>query len=998
MTDPKPAKSRPLRRILALVAIGLVLLAALAWLNRRTLGREALTGWLKSKGVASDIAVETLDPDRFVARLRIGDPNRPDFVAERAEVLFRPSLTGIEITSITLNKPLLRASYHGGQLSFGVLDPLVREFLSRPPPSARLPRLQVDGGVLALATEYGAVRVVADALVEDSKLQRLSATIAPTHLKGEGFDAAVGQASLRAITRAGRIDLALAAPLSRVTAAGASVQDGRLTLDAQLPYPDVAKRRLDGPVTASLQVVGKRLGLTGHSLADAALVLDLSGQMGGGPSDLAVAGQAEAKLSGRGARFADAEIGTVRAAASATDFQWSRKGGDRVAATVRLTGDLQNLAAGDLRLSRLAITAAGPVMAVPGVFGAALIGSATGRGGWSGLGAPAPSDSAELATLKRAARAFRIAAPAVSVNLKNGLVVGLPKPLSIDSDTGGRVQVAARGNAPLFGPKGGALRLEVSGGGLPRVEADVARLTVAGDGMTATGRIRAQASVGMVQGGDIDASGRLSLANGAIAFTAAQCVTLAAGRLEFGANDVEALSGRLCPTGGPLFSFRNGDWRLAGRTEAVAAAAPFLLAEVDGGAARFSAASTHGALTASAHVETARLRDTSPQARFNPLILSGAATLADYLWKADLAARLPGGAAVGRAQLAHDTGLGFGFVVLETERLTFAEGGLQPDQLSPLTSAIGPPVTGSAQFKGRFDWAREGASSRGTLTIPQLDFQSAAGPVEGLKGQIAFTSLAPLVAAPGQELEINRISTIVPLTALRARFGLTDNLLRIEGGDAAFGGGSVRVENLEYPLTPGAPIRGGLIFDGVQLHDLMEASPFGERVDLDAKVSGRMTFEIIDGKVRINEGNLKSDQPGRISIDRAALTGVQAQGAITGPVGTAEAVDPNATFTDFAYQAMQHLAFDKLDATVASQVDGRLGVLFHIVGRHDPPEKQQIRITLMDLINKKFLGRKLPLPSGTGVNLTLDTTLNLDDLLADYAEYRRARGSGPVQP
>jgi hypothetical protein len=40
----------------------------------------------------------------------------------------------------------------------------------------------------------------------------------------------------------------------------------------------------------------------------------------------------------------------------------------------------------------------------------------------------------------------------------------------------------------------------------------------------------------------------------------------------------------------------------------------------------------------------------------------------------------------------------------------------------------------------------------------------------------------------------------------------------------------------------------------------------------------------------------------------------------------------------------------------------------------------------------------LPLPSDTGVDLTLDTTLNLDDLLADYADYQRLRSSPPVQP
>ena len=189
-----------------------------------------------------------------------------------------------------------------------------------------------------------------------------------------------------------------------------------------------------------------------------------------------------------------------------------------------------------------------------------------------------------------------------------------------------------------------------------------------------------------------------------------------------------------------------------------------------------------------------------------------------------------------------------------------------------------------------------------------------------------------------------------------------------------------------------------LIFEGVQLHDIVEASPFGDKVDLDAKVSGRMAFEANGNRVRITRGELKADQPGRISIDRVALTGVQADGAVAAPGAVAASVNANDTITDFAYQAMENLAFDKLDATIASRDDGRLGVLFHIVGRHDPPTKQTIRLSVMDLLQKRFLGRKLPLPSGTGVNLTLDTTLNLDDLLADYADYLRTRGSAKVQP
>src|SRR5205085_11369669 len=120
-------------------------------------------------------------------------------------------------------------------------------------------------------------------------------------------------------------------------------------------------------------------------------------------------------------------------------------------------------------------------------------------------------------------------------------------------------------------------------------------------------------------------------------------------------------------------------------------------------------------------------------------------------------------------------------------------------------------------------------------------------------------------------------------------------------------------------------------------------------------------------------------------------TGAAAQ--VKTEVGDVAAAEPDqaATFTGMAYDAMENLAFTELGATINSLPNGRLGVLFHVKGRHDPPEKQRIKLSVMDLIQRRFLGKPLPLPSGTQVNLTLDTTLNLDDLLADYADLNRTR-------
>jgi len=997
LPDPKPAKTRPLRLILALVALALVVATALAWLNRRTLARDALTGWLDGKGIPARADVQAIGPTTFTAKLSIGDPANPDFEAEQVVVRYRARLSGIEIQAVTLKKPALRAQLRADGLHMGALDPLVKEFMSRPPrPDAAQPRIGIDDGVLVLTTDYGPMRVTADALVEDGQLRTLKATSAPTRLKSRDFDVALGAGTLSEVTRAGRADVTLVAPVASATAGAGKLTAARLTLTAQLPYPDFQKRRGEGAVVANVTLAGRRAEVAGQAFEDAELKVAFTGQTRGWIPDLAVRGQLAGSLGAGQGRFGTASAKAVRVAVTSEDLAWTRAGGDRVAGVVKLNGAVDGLQAGDLRLAGVAVTAAGPLTAQASGMEADLTGSAIGQGAWTGLGPPTAADAGDMAAIKRAARSFRLAAPSVSVRMKGGgLTVALPQPVRVAPASGGTVTLIGRSNRPAYGPDGGAFRLNVAGGGLPNLDADVTRLIVAESGTRATGRFRLRTSMGALQGGDVDASGRLQITAGGVAFVGDRCVAVKAARLEFGANDIEAISGRLCPAGGPVFAMQGGVWRVSGRAEGVTGAAPFIQGRVVGGAGRVQASGSGPNMTATIHVDTARQEDTAPEARFNPFLMTGDVTLREFIWRADLAFQRPDGAGpLGTALVTHDGRLGLGVAVIETEMLTFAEGGLQPSQISPLASAVGSPAVGSAKFTGRFDWAPEGSTSSGKLIIPGLDFQSPAGPVKGLKGEIAFESLAPLKAAPGQELEVAEVQSMVLLTGLRARFELADNLLKVEGGEASVGGGRIRAETLEVPLAPGAPTRGILHIEGVQLHDLVEASPFGDKVDLDTKVSGRIPFEMTGNKVRISGGVLKADQPGRLSISRAALTGVQADSATPVPA----VANPNDTFTDFAYQAMENLAFQTLEVTVASREDGRLGMLFHIVGRHDPPTKQRIRLTVMDLIQRKFLGQKLPLPSGTGVNLTLDTTLNLDDLMADWGEFQRAKSSAPVQP
>ncbi len=994
MTEPAARTVRPLRLILALVGVALVVVAALTWLNRRTLAREALTGWLRSKGVASEAEVYAIGPSSFSARLRIGDPARPDFQAARADVRYRFRGASVEVLSVTLRQPVLRASLRNGRFSVGSLDPLIEEFTRRPPrPDAAKPTIAVDDGVLWLTTDYGPVKLTADARVADNKLMSLSAVADPARLRGRGVAAQTGRATLAVTTRGSRVSARLEAPLAAVSSGDLALTDGRLLLTADAPYPDMVKRRSDGGLTLNARLTADRVSQGEQGFRAAEAEAAFVGESRGWIPDLAVVGRATASLRAASGDVGPAKSGGLRLALASDDLRWTRAGGDRVAATLRATAVLDRGEAAGLTLTRTTLTAQGPVAAAREGVRAALSGSLVGHGAYAGLGPVTAADAGDMVAIKRAARGFGIAAPRLRLTLAPGEapILALPQPVVLRPVIGGAVTLANTGPDDW--------RLTAKGGGLPDVDAVAQDLRLSASGADAGLNLKATLSLGPLERARLDAGGRLRIAGGAVTLVATRCATIAADKLEFGENDVEKVSGRLCPASEPMFRMAGGDWRIAGRAEAASANVPFLQAGARDAAGPVALGLKGGRLDADARIDRAHLVDLAPEARFHPLALTGAARARRDAWTADLDIA-SGPHRVAHASLVHDGPTGQGKVDIDTGLLTFAEGALQPAQVSPLAAALGSPATGQARFEGGFAWNPVAGISAGTLTVPRLDFVSPAGPITGLSGTLVFTSLAPLVAAPGQVVSVERLDTLVPITGLKAEVGLKDDELIVTGGEAAVGGGRVTVERLELPLDPAATRKGILAFEGVQLHDLVEASPFGDKVEFDAVVSGRIPFETVGQRVRITGGELKAIQPGRLSIQRAALAGVSTdpQQVLADGAPMPNQAQANAAVTDFAYQAMENLAFDQLSVRLDSREGGRMNALFHIVGKHDPPKKQEIRLGLIELLQRRFLDKPLPLPSGTGVNLTLDTTLNLDDLLADYAEYQRLRSSGPVQP
>ena len=178
---------------------------------------------------------------------------------------------------------------------------------------------------------------------------------------------------------------------------------------------------------------------------------------------------------------------------------------------------------------------------------------------------------------------------------------------------------------------------------------------------------------------------------------------------------------------------------------------------------------------------------------------------------------------------------------------------------------------------------------------------------------------------------------------------------------------------ITFSLANPGQIAGVADLKGISLNSLVTASNLGSKVKLEGKVSGHIPFVMGPEGFRITNGHVAADELGRLSVDRSLWTQGEA------------AISSNAV-QDFAYQALENLAFEQMSADLNSVANGRLQIVFHIKGRSDPPEPQVAEVAITDVINGTALYKPIPLPSGTPIDLTLDTSLNFDELLKSYAE------------
>ena len=829
-------------RVLAVLA-GLLALALLGlWLARKPLARGEIDRVLGEARVPGRYTIADLGLGRQrLTNVVIGDPARPDLVADWLETRTAWSFRGPYLAGVRGGRVRVRARWAEGRLSLGAIDRLLPKGDAGRPFS--LPALDLDVADLRarIDTPWGVVgakltgqgrldggfqgrlALVARRLGQDCAVERPEAvwgvrTVAagplrPARVELEGSTQGAGLACAGARTGYWNANGTTTATLGERP--GWALRQDLAATD--LRHPLASARALAGRINlASSDRLAGALDLTARDVRSAgvrAASATLEGDIRGGPDGQGFAGDlrlAQADARGVAPRFAQA--------ANGTPLDPILAGLDAALTRAAASFDARATVAVDRRADGIRAQLIGGAVEAASGARVALV---------EGPGAELRPDG-------------RITF-AGAVTASGGGLPGLTARLRLDPD----------------GASDGLVRLEAYAAGDARLALTPVRFSGGGGSwrVTTDAELSGPLPDGRVEGLrlPIDArwrDGTVSLAQGCLP-VGWRSFTLSGLHLDPGAL-------RLCPTNGPLLSARGGTLRGAARLGATrltgrlgasplaltvagadlrlaergfllrdltarlgATARPTLLSVTslqgsvrpEGVAGRFAGAggrigavplvmtdavgdwrfrqgvlSLNGGLTVSdAQTERPRLR---------PLpVRDVALTLRGPLIEATGSALAPtDGRRVADLRIVHNLTRGAGSADIAVPGLLFDKQ-LQPDQLTPLTFGVIADVRGTVTGEGRISWTPEGVASSGVFRTAGTDLAAAFGPVTGLAGEIRFTDLLALVSAPGQRVTVKSINPGVPVTDGVVTFQtLANSRVQVDGARWPFAGGALTLD------------------------------------------------------------------------------------------------------------------------------------------------------------------------------------------------------------
>lgn len=959
VAEAEPLRMRPRRRRRVLAVLALVLLAGLAtaWLTRKQIAENVISGQVDKLGLPATYKVDSIGLQRqVISNVVIGDPAHPDLTIERVEAEVTTWWGMPTIGRVTLVRPRFHGSYHDGKLSFDSLDKLLFGPSKGP---FRIPDYDlaiVDGRGL-METDFGPVGIKAEGSGPlRGGFSGIAAAIAPEF----DFGGCKGRrASLYGTLKTAGEKLSFSGPLrlARLACAASHAQlgasglqvdttfdpafdgaEGKLSLAAgPLAFDGQHLRRAGGDVQFAFRkralTASYDLGLTGYAGPQARLA-SLTAKGAIRTQDLFTRVQSDGSLNGNGLGTGS-ELDTALAGlqrSSAGTLGEALIGKLRVAlareqASSRFSGEFL------LRKNGVATTLTVPQASLRGTSGQALL--AISRLQVEKTGSAAPLVDGAFATggvdMPRLVGRFETRAGkgsaaqfAMPEYAAGNARMALPDMMLVQLHDG---SMGFAGSARLSGalPGGFVRDLALPVKGLRTSAGNVAVwrecTPVRFDSLSLAGLTLDRRAVTLCPptGGAIlasDARGmRLAAGAPSLSVTGKLGDTparIASGPIGFawpGNLSARTLDVDLGPPQSPSrFRIANLSARLgasvAGRfagTDVLLDAVPLDLLGAEGD---WSFADGKLSLANAMF----RLEDREVQDRFAPLLSQGASLqlegnriTADALLQEPESRR-----AIGRAAIRHDLSSGVGSADLTVDNLTFDKA-LQPDQVTPMALGVIANANGTVRGTGRIDWNPATVTSSGRFDIDKLDFAAAFGPVGGLSGTIEFTDLLGLVTAPNQKVRIASINPGIEVNDGELTFALQpDHVLRIAGAHWPFLDGTLVLEPTQMVIGKAEARRFTLQIAG------LDAAKFVQRMDM-ANINATGIF---DGALP-----LMFDQDGG-HIVKGYLTSRPPGGNVS-YVGALSYKDMS-TMANFAFDALKSMDYRQMRIDMDGPLDGEI--------------------------------------------------------------------------
>jgi hypothetical protein len=952
-----------LRWVLIGVAVLVLLVLVVVWIQRKPIASGVIDRTLAAKGVPARYHIEDLALGRQrLTNVVIGDPAHPDLVADWVELSTEIGFGGPSVTAVRAGHVRLRGRLVDGTLSLGAIDKLL------PPPSGKpfaLPALDVtvEDARMRLETPYGVVGIKAtgSGRLDDGFTGRVAAISEKLALPG--------------------------CTATRVAAAmKVSIADARPTLE--------------GPLSAGTLTCGDTKFASAHADLDVTLGERLDRWQGS--AKLAVA-----RVSDPAARVEDV--------AGSVDFEGAPS---RTSGSVELASGA--FALDDAHGARLSLAGAYRVedgfLAFQGSAGArdaALSDewlASIARFGGSAQGSPVAPLVAQLAKAgAAAAHSIDVTANVEALQSDGRGRIGVSR-LIVTSATGASATLASGDGVQYAWPDQG-LRIDglltLAGGELPDAaiqlrqdhahgamtgnaiirpyEAGGARLALTPVSFTATPGGDTRFSTEVTLSGPLG-DGRLEQAhlpvsgvwNGAVRLLVnRECAPLSFESLSVSSLVLGRTELTLCPAGAALLAVRGssveGGARLAashleGRlgstplsldasgSELRLAGYGFHLSDVaarlgapdnvtridaesldghiaDGAVAgQFAGAGgqignvplilsdaagdwrfADGKLTLDGGLTVS---DAAEEPRFKPLVSNDVAfALADNtITAAGTLAEPETGTKVTNVSLTHDLAAGAGHADLAVPGITFGDG-FQPDRLTRLTFGVIADVKGKVEGEGHLAWNAEGVTSTGTFRTKDTDLAAAFGPVEGLATDIHFTDLLNLVSAPDQVATVASVNPGVEVTDGEIHYQvLSSTRVKVLGGPWPFAGGDLVLEPTLLDFSENQEKHLTFTITGMDAAKFLQQFDF-ENIYATGTFDGTLPMVFDDAGGRIENGHLV----------------VRDGGGSLAYVGAVSQEDLG-FWGNMAFEALKSLEYENLDITMNGPLAGEMVTEVHFAG------------------------------------------------------------------